>query len=92
MSDARTQGEKGFPVHGYPEYPGAPAYVRWSALNEEWAQRNHSQSLDALAARGGMSPEEIIFNVDRRRLDWREMKALTKEEWGKRIQPLEYVP
>lgn len=84
--------DRGFPVHSYRNYPGAPAYVRWSALNEEWAQRNHSQSLSRLAERGGMSPAEIIFNVDRRKLDWREIKALTKEEWGKRIRPLEYVP
>lgn len=92
MTDHRPSKERAFPVHSYREYPGAPRYIRWSALSEEQAQRNHSQSLDRLAQRGGLSPEEIVFNVERRRLDWRQMKAITPAEWAEKIKPLEYTP
>ena len=87
-----TEKERAFPVHSYRGYPGAPRYVRWSALNEEQAQRNHGQSLDRLAQRGGLSPEEIVFNVERRGLDWKQMKAITPAKWGEKIKLLEYTP
>lgn len=41
--------------------------VPFSLLNEEWAQRNHQQSLQKLADRGGISPEEAIAIMDKRR-------------------------
>jgi hypothetical protein len=44
-----------------------PKFVRWDALNEEWAQINHSQSLETLARRGGLDATEIVANVERRR-------------------------
>jgi hypothetical protein len=49
-----------------------PKHVDWSALNEEWAQRNHGQSLVRLAERGGLVPCEIAANMERRR--WRHME------------------
>ncbi len=45
--------------------------VPFAMLNEEWAQRNHSQSLQRLAERGGLGPDEAIAIMDKRR--WRAM-------------------
>jgi len=36
-------------------------------LNEEWAQRNHSQTLQRLAERGGLGADEAIAIMDKRR-------------------------
>jgi len=40
--------------------------VPMSALNEEWAQRNHQQSLSRLAERGGLSLCEAAAIAERR--------------------------
>lgn len=48
-----------FPVLGT---TGSVKYVKWEMLNEEWAQRNHYQSLSKLASRGGLSWEELYAN------------------------------
>jgi len=50
-----------------------PLYVRMDALNEEWAQRNHDQSLVTLNSRGGLSPCEAAAIIERR--PWRKMNA-----------------
>ena len=88
--------ETPFPVHSYAEfvktYPRCPRYVRWSALNEEWAQRNHGQSLTRLAERGGLDPFEILANVNRRKLDFRRMPAAELYAAIEAIIPLEYKP
>lgn len=42
-------------------------------LNEEWAQRNHLQSLKVLSSRGGLSPCEAAAIIERR--PWRHMKT-----------------
>lgn len=49
----------------------APRYIRMDALNEEWAQHNHSQSLKRLNERGGLSPCEAVAIIQRR--DWHPM-------------------
>lgn len=41
------------------------------APHEEWAQRNHSQSLKQLAARGGLSACEALAVIEGR--EWRRM-------------------
>jgi len=46
-----------------------PYYIRMDALNEEWAQRNHGQSLKRLNERGGLSPCEAAAIIERRRYD-----------------------
>lgn len=48
-----------------------PSFIRWDALNEEQAQRNHAQSLSRLAQRGGLDPAEAIAIIERR--SWRPM-------------------
>ncbi len=45
-----------------------PRSIRWDALDEEQAQRNHAQSLARLAERGGLDPVEAIANIERRSL------------------------
>lgn len=43
----------------------AEAYVRIDLLNEEQAMANHGMSLDRIARRGGMSPNEVLANLRR---------------------------
>ena len=56
--------ERLFKVHTPPI--GCPKTVPWNSLNEEWALRNHKQSLERLNERGGLSPAEIHCNVNKR--------------------------
>ena len=55
--------KKMFPIMGSPK--GCPNEIPWSALNEEWAQRNHSQSLARLAERGGLDVKEAFCNINK---------------------------
>lgn len=43
---------------------GTPFAIKRSMLNEAQAQRNHGQTLDRLAERGGLSPNEAWANTD----------------------------
>lgn len=54
---------------------GTAIAVRFDQLNEEWAQKNHSQSLTRLAERGGLSPAEALAVFERRRY-----KGMTERE------------
>lgn len=40
--------------------------IPWSVVapHEEWAQRNHSQSLERLAERGGLTPHELVCLIE----------------------------
>lgn len=49
--------------------------VPFGLMNEEWAQRNHSQSLARLNERGGMTVFEILANICRR--EYSEMDVHT---------------
>jgi hypothetical protein len=44
------------------EYPDCPASVPWDlvAPHAAQAQRNHGQSLETLARRGGLAPDELF--------------------------------
>lgn len=46
-----------------------PSHIPISALNEDWAQKIHSQSLSRLNERGGLTSGEIVVNVERRPFD-----------------------
>lgn len=50
--------------------PDCPRSVPWSRLVpfEGWAKRNHDQSLETLARRGGLDPSEIRCIVEQRGL------------------------
>ncbi|MCK5581903.1 MAG: hypothetical protein KAJ18_11595 [Candidatus Omnitrophica bacterium] len=41
--------------------------IPFMMLNEEWANRNHGQTLKQLAGRGGLSPCEAIAVMDKRK-------------------------
>jgi hypothetical protein len=62
-----------------------PEFVRWDALNEAWAHRNHSQTLERLAQRGGLDPTEIVANIEKRQ--WRAMRTEDAVEFIKRYTP-----
>lgn len=67
MNEHKSSEHRAFPVIT-PERWGdeCPRFIRWDALNEEWAQNNHGQSLERLAERGGLDPTEIVANMDKR--------------------------
>ena len=46
-----------------------------NVLNEEWAQKNHDQTLDRLAERGGIDVSEALAIIERR--NWE--KLITSE-------------
>lgn len=52
---------------------GTPLMLRANVLNEEWAQKNHYQSLRGLARRGGLSLSEAAAIATRRQ--WCAMSA-----------------
>jgi hypothetical protein len=64
-----------FPVLGAARRrtPGSPTHVPWAVLapHEAWALRNHSQTLERLAERGGLSLCEMCAVIEERR--WRKM-------------------
>lgn len=64
---------------GYMPIMGTGLAVRMSLLNEEWAQRNHGQSLVELRSRGGLAPCEAAAIADRRK--WRAMGHATGLEF-----------
>lgn len=45
---------------------GCGLAIRMDILNEAQAQKNHGQSLQRLAERGGLSPDEALAIVQRR--------------------------
>lgn len=84
MTRSQENG-KSFPVlHAKGD---CPKFVRWDALNEEWAQINHGQSLETLASRGGLDPTEIVANIERRR--WSSISYSSAVE---SIKPLAVQP
>jgi hypothetical protein len=60
--------ERAFPVLGNAKYEDCPESVKWGELDDAWASRVHGQTLERLAERGGLSPIEIVYNVNK--LEW----------------------
>src|SRR5579859_2010602 len=46
---------------------GCPKWIPIGMLNEEWAQNNHGQSLQHLNSRGGLSLEEALAIIQKRK-------------------------
>lgn len=71
--DARAEAERRrmFPV--LDACGGCPTRVPWAfvAPHEGWALKNHDQTLQRLAERGGLSPCEIVAILEGRK--WRQM-------------------
>ena len=83
--------ERQFPIHSGSrrEMPGMPNTVRWDALNELQARKNHGQTLERLAERGGLSPTEMMCNVARIGLYGINYRQITVEEQMNFINTLE---
>ena len=62
----------GMPVHSTHSVVH-PWPIPMELLNEEWAQRNHSQSLNRLAERGGLSMCEALAIIERRPYEYMPM-------------------
>lgn len=58
------------PMHSYDklikQYPDCPKSVPFGLLNESQAQKNHYQTLQRLAERGGLYPIEMIAVIAKR--------------------------
>lgn len=71
------------PIHSAREYQErfvwCPLEIPMDFLNEEWAQKNHSQSLERLAERGGLDPTEVMANIDRRSLKKMDIAEALKQ-------------
>lgn len=50
------------------KFPGLPKEVPDTLFNEEWAQRNHDQTLKRLNERGGLGVGEMLDNIHKRKL------------------------
>lgn len=59
--------ERTFPILG-PRWPGAPRTVPWAFMepHRRQALKNHDQTLERLADRGGLDPGEMVAVVEER--------------------------
>jgi len=55
---------------------GGAIFIRMNLLNEEWAERNHGQSLEKLADRGGLSLSEAAAIIEGRK--WSRSETLVE--------------
>lgn len=60
------------------EYPNCPSEFPDELLDNTWALRIHGQTLARLNERGGMSPMEIVVNMERK--NYRSFDILKKGE------------
>lgn len=77
-------------VHSSFKESGFPKEVPMQIFNEEWAQRNHGQSLDYLNERGGLSPNEMLAIIEKR--PWKkinEVEAMLKIINNYVLRPIE---
>ena len=59
-------------------YPLCPDSVPIAILDEIWAKHIHLQDLQTLAFRGGMSPQEIMGNLQRK--EFKDILAIPLRE------------
>lgn len=80
---------KRFPIHSWDEYDDCPRSVPWAAVEpaRSTAMKNHGQTLERLAERGGLSPKELVCALDGLKL--RSVPALRIEECVRRVRELE---
>lgn len=72
--------EKMFPIIGGPAIPW-----RLIAPYEKQAEYNHSQSLERLAERGGLSPFEVIHVLENKRI---RISTYTTQNWLARLKDI----
>lgn len=78
LAAPQSQQEPTEPVAWFPLL-GTGLAIRRNLLNEEFAQRNHSQTLTRLAERGGLSIDEAVANISRTQWKSRETKDALAE-------------
>ena len=78
--------EKEFPIMSSykpsDRHINCPTSIPWDLLNEEQAKKNHDQTLERLAERGGLAPSEALAIIERRTwksMDYSEASAKLKE-------------
>lgn len=81
-----NEDDKPFPVLRAP--PGCASFIKWSALDDRQARVNHSQTLERLAERGGLSPVEIFGNINR--IKWRDLGGVDKAAAVELVNRLAY--
>lgn len=59
-------------------FPLCPDTVPMSILDEAWARKIHYQDLQTLASRGGMSPQEVMGNIEKK--DFHEIQHIGLRE------------
>ena len=81
---ARYEIGVSFPImiHARDGYGNCPKLVKWELLDPAWALKVHGQTLERLAERGGLCPEEIFINIHHLKfmdeVDKKEAVALIK--------------
>lgn len=65
-------------------YPDCPKEFPNELLSSEYANHIHGQTLKRLDERGGLSPAEIVGNVNK--LEWNFIVEMTKEDAIRRIK------
>ena len=63
------------------KFPHCPKEIPIEMLSEEMAQTNHGQTLLGLSERGGLSPDEMIMNIEGKKMrehKWDEVESITK--------------
>ena len=78
-----------FPVLRANKYQHCPRFVRWDLLNPHRALDNHSQTLQRLSERGGLSPLELMANLNDEPFDYR--KAELKDAKVKAVARLQKI-
>lgn len=48
------------------QFPHCPKEIPMDILDEEWAYKLHHQTLKRLNERGGLHPQEMILNIEKR--------------------------
>lgn len=88
-----------FPVlrtRAYRALDYCPKYVYRDQLNEEQAIINHSQSLATLASRGGLTPLELVANIEKKaylEISYTASEAIeqiTKIQWHPAVEKKDY--
>lgn len=60
------------------KFKDAPTSIPNELLNEDWAQKIHSQTLQRLNERGGMGVNEIMINI--KRLSYQDYNTLDTQK------------
>lgn len=103
MTTSNSTPSARFPVHGslgrlWEKHPDCPRSVPWEKIApyEKQACGNHSQTLQRLAERGGLSPGEIRCAVEEKGLfrgrKWDEAQQAEDVTWLKQWLAAEEAP